>query len=223
MMFLYNESTETSQKFQFFETFFSRKLTYLQTESDLGLHRDEKNPDLCLAALKKGDKAAFAHFVRTYQEMVFACCKTAGLNSEDIEDAASESFWAAYRSLHRFDGKSKLGSWLWTIAYRKASDIRRKNHQKDKMIQKAASNFTQISESVSESKEQSDVIWDAVGQLPEKWAAVVVLFYRESRSINEIAEILNIPANTVKTYLDRARKRLYELLEKYWKKTYVKI
>jgi len=76
---------------------------------------------------------------------------------------------------------------------------------------------------VLENDEQADRIWTAVQQLPENWAAIIVLFYREDKTIAQIAEILEIPANTVKTYLDRGRKKLYQLLHKVWKNDHVKL
>ena len=58
--------------------------------------------------------------------------------------------------------------------------------------------------------------------LPISWAAVIVLFYREDKTVAEIAEILELPINTVKTYMDRGRKKLFERLAHYWKNDYVK-
>lgn len=184
-------------------------------------------PEISVESLKRGDEKAFAHFVNRYQDMVFACCRTAGLGPEDIEDAAGETFLAAFRSIHRFKGQSKLSSWLWTIAYRKALDIQRKSgsqvsFNKDVLTTTAISQDT-ATEDALDTRERSDVIWAAVQQLPKNWAAAVVLFYREEKTIKEIAQILHIPANTVKTYLDRGRKKLYDSLETYWKDNHVKL
>lgn len=188
---------------------------------------DKKNLELDINSLKNGDKAVFAQFVNKYQDMVFACCRAVGLDPEDSEDAASETFLAVYRSIHKFDGKSKLSSWLWTIAYRKALDIRAKIRPKtsfsNEVLQTTASSQGTVMEDSLENEEQGERIWEAVQQLPESWAAAIVLFYREDKNVSEIAEILDIPANTIKTYLDRGRKKLYHSLEKYWKNDHVKL
>lgn len=63
-----------------------------------------------------------------------------------------------------------------------------------------------------ESKEQAEFVWQAVERLPRIWAVATVLFYREEKSISEIAKIMKKRENTVKTYLFRGRKRLKELL-----------
>jgi RNA polymerase sigma factor (sigma-70 family) len=195
-------------------------------ENNLNSNKGPICPEICIESLKKGDEKAFVLFVSTYQDMVVACCRSAGLTGADIEDAASETFFAAFRSIHRFKGQSKLSSWLWTIAYRKAVNIYLKNRDNAALshttIDTAAAELINVCPNSIESEEQSEAIWQTVQKLPENWAPVVVLFYREEKPISEIAEILNIPANTVKTYLDRSRKQLYELLKTTWKNDYVK-
>lgn len=195
-------------------------------DNNVSVNTGQKSREICIEALKKGDEKAFAHFVNTYKDMVFACCRSAGLRPEDVDDAASEAFIAAYRSIGRFKGNSKLSSWLWRIAYHKALTIYRKNRRRavlnEDIVENAPADPMQTDQDGLESKEQSDLIWEAVDRLPENWAPAIVLFYREQKPVAEIAEILGIPANSVKTYLNRGRKRLYELLEKHWKNDYVK-
>ena len=195
-------------------------------ENNLSSKKGPIHPEICIESLKKGDEKVFALFVKTYQGMVFACCRSTGLSGADIEDAASETFLAAYRSIHRFKGKSKLSSWLWTIAYRKAVTILRTNRDKARLNDTLSKDSTnepmEVHPDSSEAKEKSEAVWQAVQKLPENWAPAIVLFYREEKPVAEIAEILNIPANTVKVYLSRGRKRLYELLKTTWKNNYVK-
>ena len=195
-------------------------------DNNMSVNTGQDQSGICVESLKQGDEAAFALFVNTYQEMVFACCRSAGLSEADIEDAASETFLAAFRSIHRFRRQSKLSSWLWTIAYRKAVNILRKNRDKaafnEDMMRENQAEPIHSGSNHLESQEQSRMIWNAVQQLPESWAPVIVLFYREEKQVAEIAEILTIPENTVKTYLDRGRKKLYELLKTTWKNDYVK-
>ncbi len=187
---------------------------------------DKKCRKMNIDSLKKGDKLAFAQFVRTYQDMVFACCRAVGLNKDDCEDAAAETFLSAWQAIPRFNGEGKLSSWLWTIAYRKASTIRGQKRPADlladNVLMQQAESTGQSSVLALENREQTDLIWEAVGRLPHPWAAAIVLFYREDKSVAEIADILGIPANTVKTYMDRGRKKLYEHLAQFWEKEYVK-
>jgi RNA polymerase sigma-70 factor (ECF subfamily) len=138
-----------------------------------------------LRRLLEGDHEAFAEFVERYKEQVFLCCRTLGLKDDEVEDVASETFLAAYKGIRGYRGQARLGTWLWRIAYCQAVNYLRKNQRKHQLL--------------TEPDEQlADV--------------AVVLFYREEKSISEIAKIMKKRKNTVKTYLFRGRERLKELI-----------
>jgi RNA polymerase sigma-70 factor (ECF subfamily) len=185
--------------------------------------RDEK----WLGRLLAGDHEAFAEFVDKYKEMIFLCCRTLGLRKDEIEDVASETFMAAYKGIGRYRGQAELSTWLWGIAYRQGVNYLRKNRRENQLLADPpflplargrgansgniqALALPQLAE--LESKEQAELVWDAVERLPRLWAMATVLFYREEREVKEIAKIMRVRQNTVKTYLFRGRGRLKELL-----------
>ena len=168
-----------------------------------------------LGQLLAGDHEAFAEFVDKYKEMVFLCCRTLGLNEDETEDAASETFLAAYKSIRQYRGQAELSTWLWSIAYRQAVNYLRKNRKEQLLTEP----YTQIANNKNagtlarlESKERAEFVWRAVERLPRVWAVAIILYYREGKSIAEIAKIMQKQKNTIKTYLFRGRKRLKELL-----------
>ncbi len=176
----------------------------------------KKRDESWLGRLLDGDHEAFAEFVDKYKETVFLCCRTLGLREDEIEDAASETFMAAYKGIRRYRGQAELGTWLWRIAYRKGVDYLRRNRRENQLL---AEQDEQLADSRDiqalaelESKEQAELVWEAVERLPRLWAMATVLFYREGREVKEIAKIMRVRQNTVKTYLFRSRKRLKELL-----------
>ena len=61
---------------------------------------------------------------------------------------------------------------------------------------------------VLQGRETEQIVWAAVDRLPRLWAVAVILFYREQKSVAEMAKIMRTNENTVKTYLFRARARL---------------
>lgn len=169
-----------------------------------------------LRQLCSGDKAAFTRFVNEYQQLVFLCCKTLGLNETEADDVASETFLAAYQKLCNFRGQSKLSTWLWQIAYYKGIDYIRKNKKNYHLLneldeQLADRKIAHVAVEL-ENKELSQAVWHAVRQLPGDWSIAIMLFYRESKTIIEISKIMKKRQNTVKTYLFRGRKRLQRLL-----------
>ena len=169
-----------------------------------------------LRLLVSGDHDAFREFVNQYQQTVFLCCRTLGLNETEAEDVASETFLTAYEKISTFSGKSKLSTWLWKVAYYKGINYLRKNRRHKELLNGlsehlADAKIEQVAAAL-ESKEQADAVWQAVGRLPRLWALAIVLFYRQEKSIKEIAKIMNKRQNTVKTYLFKGRKKLKERL-----------
>ncbi len=168
-----------------------------------------------MGRLLAGDHQAFAEFVDKYKSEVFLCCRMLGLREDEAEDAASETFLAAYKGLSRYRGQAKLSTWLWRIAYRQAVNYLRKNRRVKQLFEPAEQIADSRNAKMSaglESKEQAELVWCAVERLPRLWAAAIVLFYREGKSVSEIAKIMKKRKNTVKTYLFRGRERLKEIL-----------
>jgi len=164
--------------------------------------------------LLAGDHQAFAEFVDKYKQMVFLCCRTVGLKQDEAYDVANETFLAAYKSLDRYRFQCELSTWVWKIAYHKAVDCLRKKKRYYPLFEEASQQQQEAEDSTAkiENADEAEVIWQAVERLPKLWSTAIILFYREQKSIIEIAEIMNTGQNTVKTYLFRGRTRLKELL-----------
>ena len=162
--------------------------------------------------LRSGDHRAFAEFIDKYKETVFLCCRKLGLSKDEAEDVASETFLAAYKGLRRYAGRAELSTWLWSIAYRKAVSFLRKN-RRSRPIEadpdgQAADTDQKGPAAVLQDREIEKTVWAAVDRLPRPWGIAVILFYREQKSVAEMAKIMRANENTVKTYLFRARERL---------------
>lgn len=161
--------------------------------------------------LRSGDSAAFADFIARYQQQVFLCCRTLGLNTAEAEDVASETFMAAYQGITRYTGRSKLSTWLWKIAYNKAISYIRQKIRQQKLQEKLQNQYTDIQKDKA-SEPSAEIVWDAVKKLPQDHAMAIVLYYRQEKSVKEIADIMKKGQNTVKVYLFRGREKLKELL-----------
>lgn len=165
--------------------------------------------------LRDGDEAAFAEFVQKYQQQVFTCCRLVGLNADESQDVASETFMAVFQGINTFSGRSKLSTWLWKISYNKAISFIRQKVRSQKLQQRLQNQYKeehQITDSGQFQTENSQIVWDAVKKLPTEQAMAVVLYYRQEKSVKEIADILKKRENTVKILLFRGRERLKELL-----------
>ena len=169
-----------------------------------------------LQRLRGGDHCAFAEFVRKYQQSVFTCCRTLGLRQDEAEDIAAETFLAAYEGLGRYAGRAKLSTWLLKIAYNKAITHLRKKKSHQRLSASLEGQLADTPDNTPsaklENRQTCQIVWQAVGQLPQPQAMAIVLYYREQKKVSEIAKIMKKRKNTVKTYLFRGRKRLKELL-----------
>jgi RNA polymerase sigma factor (sigma-70 family) len=176
----------------------------------------QRQMDSWLGLLCSGDERAFAQFIDKYKEAVFLCCRRLGLREDEIEDVASEIFLAAYKGLKGYRAKAELGTWLWSIAYRQAVSYLRKNRRhlqlEDEFQNELAGSEHDEPIVVTQDKEQTEIIWEAVESLPRLWALSIILHYREEKSVVDIAKIMQIKQNTVKTYLFRGRKRLKQMI-----------
>ena len=174
----------------------------------------EGQNDRWLALLRSGDHQAFAEFIDKYKESVFLCCRRLGLREDELEEVLSETFLAAYNGLGRYSGRAALGTWLWSIAYRQAVTYLRKNRRQleDQPQELIADSREQEPSLAIQGKETEKIIWQAVEQLPPLWAMAIILYYREEKSIADIAKIMQLRKNTVKTYLFRGREKLKRIL-----------
>ena len=178
----------------------------------------QQKKDNWLLLLRRGDHEAFARFIDKYKETVFLCCRRLGLREDEAEDVASETFMAAYKGLQRYRGKAELSTWLWSIAYRRTVSYLRKNRKHLQLeaepdeLQQAGSSEEQGPAAVMQGQETEQIVWQAVERLPRLWAMAIILYYREEKSIIEIAQIMQTKENTIKTYLFRARQRLKKAL-----------
>ena len=170
--------------------------------------------NLDVSALRRGDATAFACLVRAHQRLVMGLCQSRGLFGADADDAAAEVFAAVYRALPRFEGRSALSTWVYRIACRVIVKSRRRLRRTeiasldDPGVDAQAISPMQATEDV----ERDRLVWSAVAQLEPRQALAVELFYRRDWSVQQVAEAMECPENTVKTLLFRARNRLKGML-----------
>jgi RNA polymerase sigma factor (sigma-70 family) len=161
-----------------------------------------------------GQTNYFSFLVEKYQDIVFSIALKVLKNREDAEEMAQESFIKAYKSLHTFQGKAKFSTWLYRITYNTCiSEVRKKRNYfvstDDVQIHDEAEemNLDGIPE---ENREK--YVKTSMGKLPEDEYTLVLLYYFEDQSIEEISKVTGLSASNTKVKLHRARKKLYTIL-----------
>ncbi len=190
---------------------------------------DSSEPsDQTLAArAAEGDERAFREILRRYERPVFSLLYRMVRDRELAEDLAQESFVRAYNAIGTYSPRYKLSSWLFKIANNLAIDYLRKRRLDTVSIDGAPTAVTESElaqtrielesedespEEYAENRELGDQIEAAIGKLRPHYRTATVLRHVEGYSYEEIAQIMDLPLGTVKTYIHRARLELRELL-----------
>lgn len=165
-----------------------------------------------------GSTSAFSQIVDAYKHMVFTLVIRMVKNREEAEEVSQDVFIKVFKSLSQFKFDSKLSTWIYKIAYYSSLDSLKKNKKFLNNQSIDDGNYNQIAslDNTLEAlitEERRSLIRTCVNELPSDSAALITLFYFEELSLEEIAEVTGLSANTAKVKLHRARKVLYKILE----------
>jgi len=193
------------------------------------MERERDEPTL-LAELRRGDPAAFEYLVRHFGPQLLAVIRRY-LGCEDFcQDVLQETYLAAFRGIERFEGGSKLGTWLHRIAVNAAlMKLRSKKRRPEVAIEDLLPKYSvdghrehpgpawsETGESEAESRERQLLVRSAIDQLPAAYRVVVLLRDIDGLDTQETATILETSDSVVKTRLHRARQALRELLDRHF-------
>src|SRR5919108_646327 len=176
----------------------------------------QSTPDgVVIGRIANGDRLAMQVLFARYHVRVFRFVVRLVRNEAIAEDVISEVFLDVWRQAGRFQGRSTVSTWLLAIARFKAiSALRRR--QDEELDEEAAAAIEDLSDNPAtalEKKDKSAMLRKCLTRLSPEHREVIDLVYYHEKSIAECAEILCIPAATVKTRMFYARKRLAELVK----------
>jgi RNA polymerase sigma-70 factor (ECF subfamily) len=165
------------------------------------------------------DKEAFEELVRRHQHRVFAVAGGILRQREDVEDIAQQVFVKAYFSLKRFDQRAAFSTWLYKITVNECWDMLRKRKVRPLIYESdlsedqarqfgAPDERAQKQPDISERLEARQRVERLLEGLDERDRTMLVLKEVEGFAVEEIAQILDLNANTVKVRLFRARRRI---------------
>jgi RNA polymerase sigma-70 factor (ECF subfamily) len=174
---------------------------------------------------QREDQEAFEELVRRHQHRVFAVAGGILRKREDVEDIAQQVFVKAYFSLKRFDQRAAFSTWLYKITVNECWDLLRKKkvrpliYESDLSEEQARqiegserkdADVPDVSDRM-EAREQVELLLEG---LDERDRLMLMLKEVEGFSIEEVAEVLDLNANTVKVRLFRARRRIVSQAKK---------
>jgi len=178
-----------------------------------------ENDAQLVARVQSGDQQAFAELVNRHREPVFRLAVSI-LGREFIpeaEDVAQEVFLKVHHAILSFRGEAEFSSWIYRITFNQAVNLKervrfRSPHQDETVLYQAATREPSPQQQ-AETAERDRALDECIQTLPEIYQAALRLYYWLGAGVGEVAELLGVPENTVKSYLRRARQLLEGMLK----------
>lgn len=179
------------------------------------LGREDAAPnDMALVKrAKHGDTEAFSELVRRHQHIIYNVAYRFMRDAALAEDMAQEAFLKAFRLLKGFRGDCSFSTWMYRVTCSVClTELNRRKRRGE--VELSPANMLEASVDPPEASDMPEHIRRCVQKLPDRYAAIITLYYLQGVSYEDIAQVMRIPMGTLKTWMFRARKQLKKIVEK---------
>jgi RNA polymerase sigma-70 factor, ECF subfamily len=187
----------------------SGPIAYVESRKESVSGDEAQQLQEAVAGLARGEPASFEWIVRRYQGMVFSLAYHFSHDRGLAEDLAQEVFLDLYRNARSIKSRAHLEFWLRRVTVHRTIDHARRNRMQFANLEDEAEPQTPASDA---DPFVSNKLRQLVATLPARRRMVVLLRFQEELELHEIAEIMEMPINTVKSYLQRSLGFLREKL-----------
>jgi RNA polymerase sigma-70 factor (ECF subfamily) len=180
---------------------------------------ENKTDEEIAVMVQSGDLESFSFLVERYEKKLKRYAKKFLANPEDINDIAQEIFIKAYVNIKSFDAEKKFSPWIYRIAHNELINMLKKKEKSPLPFFDADTLFPHpVSREETDKKTREEetkrVLNKCLKEIHPKYREPLLLFYAESLSYNEIAEVMHVPVSTVGVRLKRGKKMLKSLCDK---------
>lgn len=166
-----------------------------------------------LIRIADGDKQALAALYRLLEKPVFRFIRSRLNDPFEASDILHDVFMEVWRSAGRFEGRSKVQTWIFGIAYRKVIDAHRKRGRTDLVDEFAdETDDSPDAEACLAAGQEAEHVRHCIGQLKDDHRSAITLAFYEDMTYAEIAEVAGVPEGTIKTRIFHAKKLLLHCL-----------
>ena len=199
----------------------NKKKRLYRRKADIETCKDLDDSEL-IEIIQSQNREAYLELFRRYQKKLFLYIYHMTRDKDETEDILQNVFTKTYKNIGNFDLTRKFSSWIYRIAHNEAVNfLKRKSKRymvswedvttsKDKL--ETASNEEPIEDQWLH-QEITKEINDALKKLPQQYQRVLDMRYFREYSYEQISEILGKPVNTVGTLINRAKKKLFEVVQ----------
>ncbi|PIQ08510.1 MAG: RNA polymerase [Ignavibacteriales bacterium CG18_big_fil_WC_8_21_14_2_50_31_20] len=172
-----------------------------------------------IESVKKGNHGDFALLIDIYKDRAYSLLKKMLKNEMDAEEALQDAFLKVFNSLNEFRGDSKFSTWFYRIVYNTALTIISSKKRKIIMEMNSVEDHFDLGDEdnkiYAQTENHNEYILQIVDKLPVRNALVIILFYIDGLSLNEISNVLGISIVNAKVLLHRSRNALRNLVLKH--------
>ena len=166
-----------------------------------------------------GDQAAIAQLVTEQQRYVYSIAMTITKDPTDAADLTQDALIRLIRAIGSYRGETKLSTWLYRLVVNLGIDRMRRKGAPPIRLDAEESDIDVASEhpaddvaGFAERVEEAQLVRTAVAQLPDAQRLALTLHYFEDLRYEDIADVMGVPINTVKSHIRRGKERLALLL-----------
>jgi RNA polymerase sigma-70 factor, ECF subfamily len=166
-----------------------------------------------LEGIQEVSSAAMQVLFARHQVRVYRLIYRLVGNAAVAEDLTSEVFINVWRHAGQFKARSSVSTWLLAIArYKSLAELRRCRIKNRLSVKMAEEDLAETPESQLQTGDRKRIVQECLQRLSPEHRTIIDLVYYHEKSVSEVAEIVRIPPNTVKTRMYYARRKLAELL-----------
>jgi RNA polymerase sigma-70 factor (ECF subfamily) len=162
-----------------------------------------------------GDRLAFSHLVEIHRPGLISVATRILRNGEDANDAVQETVYKAFRSIRSFQPGKPVKPWLYRICSNCCVDVNRSRRRDSNQLEDE-DEIADIGLSVDEEVGANDIrrqVLEAIFRLPSRYRKIIFMRHFRYMDVSEIADVLERPEGTIKSWLFRARELLKQDLE----------
>lgn len=169
----------------------------------------QKRDSYLIKEVLSGNTASYAKLVAPYKKRIQALGTGFFHNESDVEDFVQEVLIKAFTSLQSFRGESLFSTWLLRIAYTTALNQKNRRHEYSSI---ADEEFIVSADGTPEEENMrrltAEAVREAVKELPERYSECLDMYFFHDLTYDQISEVTELPVNTIKSHIFRAKKIL---------------